>query len=143
MASHVLLLTKLLLWLFAASESSIFPSRLSSAYKCSTSAEPQSVALLRRDVEKRDPSARQQRAMATGTGTRMLLLLTLAAVVLVAVPASGREHARRGPGTEGAAAGPGDVGAAGAVGDDKAYIVGRPLFKVPPSSPCRGKSLRC
>ncbi|KAJ1254920.1 hypothetical protein BS78_K308000 [Paspalum vaginatum] len=34
-------------------------------------------------------------------------------------------------------------GAAGAVGDDKAYIVGRPLFKVPPSSPCRGKSLRC
>ena len=34
--------------------------------------------------------------------------------------------------------------AAGAVEDDKAYIVGRPLFKVPPSSPCRrAKSARC
>ncbi|KAG0524678.1 hypothetical protein BDA96_07G232100 [Sorghum bicolor] len=35
------------------------------------------------------------------------------------------------------------VSATGAVEDDKAYIVGRPLFKVPPSSPCRAKSARC
>ncbi|WVZ92316.1 hypothetical protein U9M48_038392 [Paspalum notatum var. saurae] len=92
-------------------------------------------------------------ATGTGTGTTRMLLLTLAAVVLVAaagerpVPASGREHARRGPAAEGhgseGAAVPGDGGAAGGVGDDKAYIVGRPLFKVPPSSPCRAKSLRC
>ncbi|KAF8758072.1 hypothetical protein HU200_010734 [Digitaria exilis] len=31
----------------------------------------------------------------------------------------------------------------GAVEEDKAYIVGRPLFKVPPSSPCRAKAMRC
>jgi hypothetical protein len=35
-------------------------------------------------------------------------------------------------------------GSAGAVEEDKTYIVGRPLFKVPPpSSPCRVKAMRC
>ena len=34
-------------------------------------------------------------------------------------------------------------GPSGAVEEDKAYIVGRPLFKVPPSSPCRAKAMRC
>ncbi|KAL6657217.1 hypothetical protein ACP70R_004997 [Stipagrostis hirtigluma subsp. patula] len=81
---------------------------------------------------------------------RTLLLLTLAVALLVAgelpVPAAGQEHptgARRDEGPMPARHG-GSAGAgSGAVEEEKAYIVGRPLFKVPPSNPCRAKAMGC
>ncbi|CAL5005507.1 unnamed protein product [Urochloa decumbens] len=95
---------------------------------------------------------------------RMVFLLMLAAVLLVVagehpvVPVSGQERAPLGhPPAEQhrrQSAMPGTVcflvpvarglgATAGAVEEDKAYIVGRPLFKVPPSSPCRSKAKSC
>ncbi|CAL4999558.1 unnamed protein product [Urochloa decumbens] len=86
---------------------------------------------------------------------RMVLLLTLAAVLLL----TAGEHPARVSGQGRApldhpsaeqhrsqSAMPVPVArdaSAGAVEEDKAYIVGRPLFKVPPSSPCRSKAKSC
>ncbi|CAD6246149.1 unnamed protein product [Miscanthus lutarioriparius] len=88
-------------------------------------------------------------------GACRMPLLTLTVVVLILATAGGKlpvtavgghEHALADPTAErhkSVATGAG-ASAAGAVEDDKAYIVGRPLFKVPPSSPCRrAKSARC
>ncbi|CAL5013264.1 unnamed protein product [Urochloa decumbens] len=86
---------------------------------------------------------------------RMVLLLTLTAVLLL----TGGEHPAPVGGEERAPLNQPDAeqhrsqsampvpvargATAGAVEEDKAYIVGRPLFKVPPSSPCRAKALHC
>ncbi|KAG2584757.1 hypothetical protein PVAP13_6KG340500 [Panicum virgatum] len=83
-----------------------------------------------------------------------MVLLTLAVVLLLAaagerpVPVSGLELGPLDPaaeqhGGEGTMPVARGGGPSGAVEEDKAYIVGRPLFKVPPSSPCRAKASRC
>ncbi|RCV31683.1 hypothetical protein SETIT_6G197800v2 [Setaria italica] len=85
-----------------------------------------------------------------------VVLFTLAVVLLLAagelpVPVSGEEPARLDPTSEqqqrseGAMPVPvaGGTSAGDVEEDSKAYIVGRPLIKVPPSSPCRAKAIRC
>ncbi|KAL6896636.1 hypothetical protein ACP4OV_007208 [Aristida adscensionis] len=78
---------------------------------------------------------------------RMLLLLALAAALLVAgelpAPAAGHGWPARPRRDEGMPGGPRGSAGAGAVEEEKAYIVGRPLFKVPPSNPCSAEDMRC